>query len=130
MINIGSSLKIFAAITFVATCLSKPALASVSSITIDAKTGAVISASDPDSLRYPASLTKLMTLYITFSALDNGLIKLDDEFPVSRTAANRSPSRLGLRPGEKIKVRDAIMALIVKSANDCATVLAEVLGYS
>ena len=130
MINIGSSLKIFAAITFVATCLSKPALASVSSITIDAKTGAVISASDPDSLRYPASLTKLMTLYITFSALDNGLIKLDDEFPVSRTAANRSPSRLGLRPGEKIKVRDAIMALIVKSANDCATVLAEGLGYS
>ena len=97
---------------------------------IDAGSGDVISASNADERRYPASLTKLMTLYITFNALDKGLIKMDDKLPVSRTAANRSPSRLGLTPGEKITVRDAIMALIVKSANDCATVLAEGLGYS
>lgn len=102
----------------------------VSSITIDAETGDVLSANNADERRYPASLTKLMTLYITFNALDKGLIKMEDELPVSRTAANRTPSRLGVRAGEKIKVRDAIMALIIKSANDCATVLAEGLGYS
>ncbi len=101
-----------------------------SSIIIDAVSGDVLSANNADERRYPASLTKLMTLYITFNALDKGLIKMEDKLPVSRTAANRSPSRLGLKPGSKIKVRDAVMALIVKSANDCATVLAEGLGYS
>ena len=110
--------------------LSQPVSASISSITIDANTGKVLSANNADELRYPASLTKLMTLYITFDALEKGLIKLDDEFPVSRKAANRAPSRLGLRPGSKIKVKTAIEALIIRSANDCATVLAEGLGYS
>lgn len=104
--------------------------AATSSIIIDAENGDEISASAADKLRYPASLTKVMTLYITFDALDRGLIRMDDMLPVSRTAANRSPSKLGLRAGEKISVKDAIMALIVKSANDCATVLAESLGYS
>ncbi len=108
----------------------RPAAASTSSILIDAETGKVLSSSAADQLRYPASLTKLMTLYITFDALEKGLIKMDDRLPVSRNAANRSPSKLGLRPGEKISVRDAVMALIIKSANDCATVLAEGLGYS
>ena len=102
----------------------------ISSIMIDAETGDVLSASNADERRYPASLTKMMTLYITFNALDKGIIKMEDMLPVSRTAANRSPSKLGLRAGEKIKVKDAVMALIVKSANDCATVLAEGLGYS
>lgn len=104
--------------------------ASTSSIIIDADSGKVLSSSAADTLRYPASLTKVMTLYITFDALEKGLIRMDDMLPVSRNAANRSPSKLGLRPGEKISVRDAIMALIIKSANDCATVLAEGLGYS
>lgn len=106
------------------------ARASISSIMIDAESGDVLSSSNADERRYPASLTKVMTLYITFNALDKGLIKFDDKLTVSRIAANRSPSRLGLKPGEKITVRDAVMALIVKSANDCATVLAEGLGYS
>lgn len=104
--------------------------ASVSSILIDAETGEVLSSSAADTLRYPASLTKLMTLYITFDALEKGIIKMDDQLPVSRRAANMSPSKLGLKPGEKIKVRDAVMAVVVKSANDCASVLAEGLGYS
>ena len=114
------------------TCFFMPqnAAASVSSIIIDANTGHVISAQNADELRYPASLTKLMTLYITFDALEKGLIKLEDELPVSRKAANRAPSRLGLKPGSTISVKKAIEALIVKSANDCATVLAEGLGYS
>lgn len=130
MRNICTKIKYFAICAAFLLGLPQPSQASTSSIMIDAKTGEVISASNPDSLRYPASLTKLMTLYITFSALDKGLIKMDDMLPVSRTAANRSPSKLGLRRGEKISVRDAILALIVKSANDCATVLAEGLGYS
>lgn len=104
--------------------------ASVSSILIDAETGEVLSSSAADTLRYPASLTKLMTLYITFDALEKGIIKMDDQLPVSRHAANMAPSKLGLKPGEKIKVRDAVMAVVVKSANDCASVLAEGLGYS
>lgn len=69
--------------------------ASVSSITIDAASGEVLSSSAADTLRYPASLTKVMTLYITFDALEKGIIKLDDKLPVSRHAANRSPSKLG-----------------------------------
>lgn len=125
-----SCLKFAAAVCLTLGLWTQTARASVSSIIIDAETGTVLSSSNADSLRYPASLTKLMTLYITFNALDKGLIKLDDKLTVSRTAANRSPSKLGLRPGEKIAVKDAILALIVKSANDCATVLAEGLGYS
>ncbi len=101
-----------------------------SSIMINASTGDVLYSSNADEVRYPASLTKMMTLYITFNALDKGLLKLEDKLPVSRTAANRSPSKLGLKAGETISVKDAIMALIIKSANDCATVLAEGLGYS
>lgn len=99
--------------------------ASVSSIMIDAANGDVMYEMNADERRYPASLTKLMTLYITFNALENNHIKLTDKLKVSRTAAGRSPSKLGVRAGETITVKDAIMAVIVKSANDCATVLAE-----
>lgn len=99
--------------------------ASVSSIMIDAANGEVMYEMNADERRYPASLTKLMTLYITFNALENNHIRLTDKLKVSRTAAGRSPSKLGVRAGETITVKDAIMAVIVKSANDCATVLAE-----
>lgn len=104
---------------------AKSSLASVSSIMVDADSGDVIYEQNADERRYPASLTKLMTLYITFNALENKHIKLTDKLKVSRTAAGRSPSRLGVRAGETITVKDAVMAVIVKSANDCATVLAE-----
>ena len=99
-----------------------------SSIAIDMKTGEIISSENPDIVRHPASLTKLMTLYLTFEALEKGKIKLSTPLKVSRTAANRSPSRLGLKPGQTITVENAIKAVIVKSANDCATVLAEGLA--
>lgn len=119
---------------FCALCLcsfSAPnANAAVSSIIIDANSGDVISTNNADTLRYPASLTKVMTLYITFDALDKGLLKLNDKLPVSRTAANRSPSKLGVKAGSNISVKTAINAVIIKSANDCATVLAEGLGYN
>ena len=96
-------LALVGAMFFVA--VATPAKADVSSIMINAETGEVLSAQRADKLRYPASLTKLMTLYIAFDALDRGIIKMDDELPVSRKAANRSPSRLGLKPGSKISVK-------------------------
>lgn len=104
---------------------AKSAFSSTSSIMVNADNGNVMYEIDADSPRYPASLTKLMTLYITFNALENGHLKLTDKLKVSRVAASRSPSKLGVRAGETITVDYAIKAVIVKSANDCATVLAE-----
>lgn len=115
----------FLCVLVLAVLRATAASASVSSIMIDAKNGDVMYEMNADERRYPASLTKLMTLYITFNALENNHIKLTDKLKVSRTAAGRSPSKLGVRAGETITVKDAIMAVIVKSANDCATVLAE-----
>jgi len=102
--------------------------AATSSIVIDAQSGNVLYADHADELRYPASLTKLMTLYITFNALETGKLKFSDKLKVSATAASRSPSKLGMPVGSEISVKTAIEALIVKSANDCATVLAEALS--
>ena len=99
-----------------------------SSIVIDAKTGNVLYSDNAETLRYPASLTKLMTLYITFNALETGKLKMTDKLKVSHTAASRSPSKLGMPVGSYIDVKTLIQALIVKSANDCATVLAEALS--
>ena len=99
--------------------------ASTSSIMLNADDGKVMYEQNADELRYPASLTKLMTLYITFHALESGKLKLTDKLKVSAVAAGRSPSKLGVRAGSTITVKDAVMAVIVKSANDCATVLAE-----
>lgn len=99
-----------------------------SSIVIDAKSGNVLYSNNSEELRYPASLTKLMTLYIAFNALENGKLKLTDKLKVSNTAASRSPSKLGMPAGSYIDVKTLIQALIVKSANDCATVLAEALS--
>ena len=104
---------------------AEKAAAVTSSIMVNAENGKVMYEMNADEPRYPASLTKLMTLYITFNALENGHLKLTDKLKVSATAASRSPSKLGVRAGETITVKDAIMAVIVKSANDCATVLAE-----
>ena len=115
------------ALLIVTVCFSN-VYAATSSIMIDAKSGNVLYEDNADSLRYPASLTKLMTLYLTFTALENGSLKLDDNLKISHTAANRSPSRLGLIPGKTIDVKTAIVATIVKSANDCATVLGESLA--
>jgi D-alanyl-D-alanine carboxypeptidase len=99
-----------------------------SSIVIDAKSGNVLYSNNAEKLRYPASLTKLMTLYIAFNALETGKLKLTDKLRVSATAASRSPSKLGMPAGSYIDVKTLIHALIVKSANDCATVLAEALS--
>jgi len=97
---------------------------------MDARTGRVIDSSNADVVTYPASLTKMMTLLLTFEALDRGTLRLDQELPVSAHAAAQKPSRLDLAPGSTARVGDAILALTVKSANDVAVVLAEALGGS
>ena len=98
------------------------------SIIVDADTGKVLHAVDPDAHAYPDSLTKLMTLYLTFQALQSHRITMDQKLPVSARAASRAPSKLGVRRGQTITVRQAISALVTKSANDVATVLGEALG--
>lgn len=97
-------------------------------IVVDADTGEVLHARHQDDPRYPASLTKVMTLYLLFDAVDAGEVKLTDKMTVSRNAAAQPPSNLRLRAGDKISVEDAIYALVTKSANDVAVVVAEHLG--
>ncbi|HQT65228.1 MAG TPA: D-alanyl-D-alanine carboxypeptidase family protein [Acidocella sp.] len=105
-----------------------PTAPGVSAIVIDARSGQVISDIGADVPRYPASLTKLMTLDLAFQALRAGKISLDMPLPVSEHAADVEPVKLGLRPGGIITVRDAILAMTTMSANDAATTLGEYLG--
>lgn len=113
-----------------ATLLAAPAIAEAryASIVIDADTGEVLHAANQDTRNYPASLTKMMTLYMAFEALEKGTLKLDQQLKVSRRAAGMPPSKLGLKAGRTIKAKDVILALVTKSANDAAVVMAEALG--
>jgi len=99
-------------------------------ILLDAETGQVLSEQNADVLTYPASLTKMMTLYLTFEALNQGRIRLDQPFHVSEWAASRAPSKLALTPGDSVPVHDLILGIVTKSANDAASVLAEGLAGS
>jgi D-alanyl-D-alanine carboxypeptidase len=99
-------------------------------IVVDAKAGKTLYSSDADALRYPASVSKVMTLYILFQELNAGRVQLTDKMPVSRWAAAASPTKLGLRPGATITVDNAIKAIVTLSANDMARVVAEYLGGS
>jgi D-alanyl-D-alanine carboxypeptidase len=98
------------------------------SIVVDGNSGAVLQASNPDALRHPASLTKIMTLYLLFERLEAGKIKLDSLLKVSEYASGQAPTKLGLKPGQTIAVEDAIKAIVTKSANDAAVAVAENLG--
>jgi D-alanyl-D-alanine carboxypeptidase len=108
--------------------LAGGAEARYASIVVIADTGEVLHATNADTRNYPASLTKMMTLYLTFEALEDGRLTLDQRLTVSRRAAGMTPSRLGLNRGETVSVEDLILALVTKSANDAAVVLAEALG--
>src|SRR6478752_5368097 len=99
-----------------------------SSIIVDGNSGATLSANNPDGSRHPASLTKIMTLYLLFERLDAGKMKLDSEMQVSAHASEQAPTKLGLRPGQTITVEDAIKGLVTRSANDAAVVIAEAIG--
>jgi len=104
--------------------------AQFSSIIVDANSGATLSANSPDGIRHPASLTKIMTLYLLFERLEAGKMKLDTEMSVSEHASDQAPTKLGLRPGQTIKVEDAIKGLVTRSANDAAVVIAEAIAGS
>ncbi len=98
------------------------------SIVVDTNSGAVMQSSNADAQRHPASLTKLMTLYLLFERLQTGKMKMATEMPVSAHAASMAPSKLGLKPGETIDVGTAIRAIVTKSANDVAVVVAEAIS--
>lgn len=112
------------------TAASTPAVARYASIVVDSDSGQVLHAVNADTRNYPASLTKMMTLYLVFEALEKGTLTLDQRLIVSKRAAGMPPSKLGLNAGNSIAVEDAILALTTKSANDVAVVVAEALGGS
>ncbi len=124
----------FVAICFMALAVAgRPAHAQIgserySSIVIDAATGNVLSAVNADEPRYPASLTKMMTLYMVFEALRDRRLSLDSPVPVSPHAASMAPSKLGLTPATRLTLEQAILGLVTKSANDAAAALGELLG--
>ncbi len=118
------------ALALVCAAISPAWAAKYASIVVDLETSEILHSRSADEERYPASLTKVMTLYMVFDALDAGTLKLTDKMPVSKFAAGQQPSKLGLKSGSTIKVEDAIRALVTKSANDVAVVFAEKLGGS
>lgn len=104
-----------------------PAMAKVkfSALAVDARTGDILFSSDADGLRHPASLTKVMTLYILFQEMKAGRLTLDSRLNISSYASSRPPTKLGVRPGQTVRVEDAIKALITLSANDMAVAVGE-----
>jgi D-alanyl-D-alanine carboxypeptidase len=99
-----------------------------SAIVVDANSGKTLHEASADGLRHPASLTKIMTLYLLFERLESGKMKLTSSMPVSERASVQAPTRLGLRPGQNLEVEDAIRGLVTKSANDAAVVVAEAIA--
>jgi D-alanyl-D-alanine carboxypeptidase len=111
--------------------LTAPRLASAESLLlVEADTGKVLEAQNATYPWYPASISKLMTAYVTLKAVKDGKITLDTLFTVSPTAASQSPSKMGFRPGTQLTVDNALKMMLVKSANDMAVVLAEGVGGS
>ena len=99
-------------------------------IAVDGATGHVLWGMNEHAPRHPASVTKVMTLYLLFEQLEKGRLSLNDEIPISAHAAAQAPSKLGLRPGSSIRVEDAIKVIVTKSANDIAVAVAEAVGGS
>ena len=126
----AKTLSVMAVLVGLLITVLQPATVSarVSAIVIDATSGEVLYSRRADQRRYPASLTKMMTLYQIFTALENGKLNLKQKLKVSRRAAGQTPSKIGLKRGSRISVEKAIIAVAVKSANDAATVLSEAMG--
>src|SRR3954451_2400546 len=101
---------------------------SFASIIVDGNSGAVLQSTNPDASRHPASLTKIMTLYLLFERLEAGKMKLETEMDVSEHASDQAPTKLGLKPGQTLKVEDAIKGLVTRSANDASVVIAEAIA--
>lgn len=99
-----------------------------SAFAVDGNTGRVLYARDENAPRHPASITKVMTLYLLFDQIEKGHLSLDSRIEISPHAAVQAPTKLGLRPGSTIRVEDAIKAIVTKSANDMAVAVAERIG--
>ena len=110
--------------------LAPPGWAKYAAFVVDANDGQVLHSVNADTRNYPASLTKMMTLYLVFEALDAGTISFDDRIDVSARAAQQPASKLGLRKGESITFEQVVLALAIKSANDVATAVAEFFAGS
>ena len=118
------------AMSFVVAGVASSMAARSSAIVVDAKTGKVLYSSDANGRRYPASLTKMMTLYLTFEAMAKGRISRNTPVPFSAKAAAEPPTKLGVKAGGAVSVETAILSMVTKSANDSATALGELLGGS
>lgn len=122
--------KLLIALSFFVAIAASPnvSLAGQANLILDARTGEVLAAENPDSLNHPASLTKMMTLYMTFEAIRRGKLSWDQPVRFSKYASARPPTKLGVKAGDTITVREAVMGMIIVSANDAATAMAETLG--
>jgi D-alanyl-D-alanine carboxypeptidase len=107
-----------------------PSSPAFSAIVVDVNSGRTLYSADENGLRHPASITKVMTLYLLFEKLDSGAMTLRTPIPISAHAAGQEPSKLGLAPGDSISVDDAIKAVVTRSANDIAVAIAEAVGQS
>ncbi len=123
---IRTAIVVFAASAVLSTSLLQAA--PYAAIVIDARTGEVLFEKNADARLNPASLTKMMTLYIAFQEIEAGRLSLDTTVTVTKTAASQPPSRLGLKPGQKIALRYLIRAAAVKSANDAASAIGDHIG--
>jgi D-alanyl-D-alanine carboxypeptidase len=134
-VSVSPFRTIFVGIVAIAMTLGAAAGTSAASskyaaIVVDANTGKTLFSASADAPRYPASLTKMMTLYMLFEALDNGRLSLSSRIPFSAQAAAEPPTKLGVKAGNSITVETAIYSMVTKSANDSATAVAELLGGS
>jgi len=123
------AIMVFAlAMTFVCANVATSLAARPAAIVVDAKTGKVLYSADANGRRYPASLTKMMTLYLTFEAMAKGKISRNSPVVFSAHASAEAPTKLGVKPGGSVTVETAILSIVTKSANDSATALGEMLG--
>jgi D-alanyl-D-alanine carboxypeptidase len=126
----GSERLLFAVLLLFLCLTPGQGAAKVATLVIEAETGEILLRANETARAYPASLTKMMTLYLVFDALASGSINFNRDIVTSKLAARQPASRLGLKPGETITVREATLSLVTKSANDAAMVLAEAIGGS
>jgi D-alanyl-D-alanine carboxypeptidase len=124
----GGVFSVVSVAAFLAHSAIPATAAPYSDIVVDANTGAILHQTNPDATRHPASLTKIMTLYLLFEQLEAGKIKLDSQLKVSQSASEQSPTKLGLKPGGTIQVEDAIKGIVTRSANDASVVVAEAIA--
>ncbi|MBL8807818.1 MAG: D-alanyl-D-alanine carboxypeptidase [Rhodospirillales bacterium] len=129
-VRIVATIALVFAANVLSAVLAPAAQARYASIVVDFETGKVLNEQGADERRHPASLTKMMTLYLIFEALDQKQITLDTRWNVSAHAAGQAPTKLGLEEGDRIRVRDVILGLVTRSANDAAAVAAEGLAGS